>query len=245
MRIAGRRALITGAGSGIGRATAVRLAREGADEVWILDRDAGGAHDTADQVRAAGAKAVVRAFDVTDFARLEAAFAEADAAGGLDIAFNNAGMVVGLELFPETSPERVHAIVDLNLKAVIFGTQYAVRHMRPRGDGVVVNTSSGAALHTGFRDWLYTATKAGVLAFSKSCAPLKDACGVRVNAVLPGLVDTPILKTTGDGELADWMAPILANNRALSPDDIAAAVVRIVEDDDLAGGEVVVSSARA
>jgi 3-oxoacyl-[acyl-carrier protein] reductase len=185
----------------------------------------------------------VQVLDVADFAALEAAFDEADAAGGLDIVFNNAGMVVGLQLFPETSPERVHAIVDVNLKAVIFGTQYAVRQMRKRGGGVVINTASSAALHTGFKDWLYTATKAGVLAFSKSCLPLKEAANIRVNTVLPGLVDTPILKTTGDGDFAEWMAPILANNRALQPQDIAEAVIRIIEDDEMAGEQVVVSAA--
>jgi NAD(P)-dependent dehydrogenase (short-subunit alcohol dehydrogenase family) len=242
MDIAGKSALITGAGSGIGRATAVMLAQKGARRVWLVDRDEAGAQATAEAVQALGCEGLVRAFDVTDWARLEACFAQADEAGGLDIVFNNAGMVVGLQLFPETSPERLHAIIDLNLTAVILGTQYAVRQMRKRGGGVVINTSSGAALHTGFRDWLYTATKAGVLAFSKSCAPLKEACNVRVNAVLPGLVDTPILKTTGDGEFADWMAPILASNTALMPEDIAAAVVGIVEDDSLAGEQVVVAS---
>lgn len=234
MNIRGKTALVTGAGSGIGRSTAVMLAERGAARVWLLDRDEAGAGQTAQRLTELGCDGIVRAFDVTDFARLEGVFAEAEARGGLDIVFNNAGMVVGLELFPETSAERIHAIVDLNLKAVIFGTQFAVRQMRGRG-GVVVNTSSGAALHTGFRDWLYTATKAGVLAFSKSCLPLKDTCNVRVNAVLPGLVDTPILKTTGDGELADWMAPILASNVALPPEAIAEAVTRIVEDDAMAG----------
>lgn len=235
MNIRGKAALVTGAGSGIGRATAVMLAERGAARVWLLDRDEAGARQTAQRLAELDCDGVVRAFDVTDFARLEAVFAEAEARGGLDIVFNNAGMVVGLELFPETSAERIHAIVDLNLKAVIFGTQFAVRQMSRRGGGVVVNTSSGAALHTGFRDWLYTATKAGVLAFSKSCQPLKAACNVRVNAVLPGLVDTPILKTTGDGELADWMAPILAANTALPPEAIAGAVIGIVEDDEMAG----------
>jgi NAD(P)-dependent dehydrogenase (short-subunit alcohol dehydrogenase family) len=243
MEIAGKSALITGAGSGIGRATAIMLAEKGARRVWLLDRDEGGATATAEALRGLGCEGLVRAFDVTDWERLEACFAEADAAGGLDIVFNNAGMVVGLQLFPDTSAERLHGIVDLNLTAVLLGTQHAVRQMRRRGGGVVINTSSGAALHTGFRDWLYTATKAAVLAFSKSCAPLHAACNVRVNTVLPGLVDTPILKTTGDGDFAEWMAPILANNVALRPEDIAAAVVGIIEDDTLAGEQVVVASA--
>jgi NAD(P)-dependent dehydrogenase (short-subunit alcohol dehydrogenase family) len=242
MDIKGKTALVTGAGSGIGQATAVMLAGKGARRIWLLDRDAMGARRTAAMLPD-GCEGVVRVLDVADFRALEAAFDDADAGGGLDIVFNNAGMVVGLQLFPDTSPERIHAIVDVNLKAVIFGTQFAVRQMRKRGGGVVINTASSAALHTGFKDWLYTATKAGVLAFSKSCLPLKDECNVRVNTVLPGLVDTPILKTTGDGDFAPWMAPILANNRALRPEDIAEAVVRIVEDDDLAGEQVVVSSA--
>jgi 3-oxoacyl-[acyl-carrier protein] reductase len=242
MDIRGKTALITGAGSGIGRATAVALAEKGAKAVWLVDRDAEGALGTAELVGCKGAEAPVRAIDVTDFAKLESVFKEADEAGGLDIVFNNAGMVVGLQLFPDTSPERVHAIVDLNLKAVIFGTQYAVQQMTKRGRGVVVNTCSTAALHTGYRDFLYTATKAAVLSFSKSCAPLAESHGVRVNTVLPGLVNTPILKTTGDGELAPWMVPILASNKALEPEDIAVAVVRIVEDDSMAGEQVEVRS---
>lgn len=242
MEIKGKSALVTGAGSGIGRATAVMLAQKGAKTVWLLDREESGARAAAQTLKGLGCEGLVRVLDVADFPALEAVFDEADAAGGLDIVFNNAGMVVGLQLFPETSPERVHAIVDVNLKAVIFGTQYAVRQMRNRGGGVIVNTSSSAALHTGFRDFLYTATKAAVLSFSKSCLPLKEAHNIRVNAVLPGLVNTPILKTTGDGELPDWMVPILADNRALEPEDIAQAVVRIIEDDDLAGEQVVVAS---
>lgn len=242
MDINGKTALVTGAGSGIGRATAVMLAQKRARLIWLVDRERAAAEETA-RLLPNGCEGRVQVLDVADFAALEAAFDEADAAGGLDIVFNNAGMVVGLQLFPETSPERVHAIVDVNLKAVIFGTQYAVRQMRKRGGGVVINTASSAALHTGFKDWLYTATKAGVLAFSKSCLPLKEAANIRVNTVLPGLVDTPILKTTGDGDFAEWMAPILANNRALQPQDIAEAVIRIIEDDEMAGEQVVVSAA--
>ncbi|MEO8114991.1 MAG: SDR family NAD(P)-dependent oxidoreductase [Phenylobacterium sp.] len=239
MDIRGKTALITGAGSGIGRAAAVAFAEKGARRVWLVDRDEAGAKATAESLRALGCEGLVRAVDVTDFAALKAVFAEAGS--DLDIVFNNAGMVVGLQLFPDTSPERVHAIVDLNLKAVIFGTQWAVRQMKGKG-GVVINTCSTAALHTGYVDFLYTATKAAVLSFSKACKPLAETHGVRVNTVLPGLVNTPILMTTGDGELAPWMAPILASNKALEPEDIAVAVVRMVEDDAMAGEAVEVRS---
>jgi 3-oxoacyl-[acyl-carrier protein] reductase len=242
LNIEGKTALITGAASGIGRATAVALAQKGARRVWLLDREETGARETAQKLQALGCEGLVRAFDITDFAKLEAAFAEAGTQGGLDIVFNNAGMVVGLKVFPDTPPEKVRAIVDLNLTAVIFGTQWAVRQMARRGGGVVVNTCSTAALHTGYIDFLYTATKAAVLSFSKACKPLKETHGVRVNTVLPGLVNTPILLTTGDGELAPWMGPILASNKALEPEDIAQAVVRIVEDDEMAGEAVEVRS---
>src|SRR3546814_1959725 len=84
---------------------------------------------------------------------------------------------------------------------------------------------------------MYATTKAAVMRFTRCCAPLKDECKVRVAGMLPGLVDTPILDTTGAGGKSDWMETVLANNEACRPEDIAEGVAALIEDDSLAGGD--------
>ena len=245
MNIAGKTALITGGGSGIGRATAQALAAKGAKRIWIVDRDAVTAEETAALLRPLGVEAIVRVFDVGDLAALTAVFEEADAAGGLDIVFNNAGVLAGKQLFPDTPLKRIESIVAVNITAVILGTQLGIAHMSKRGGGVVVNTGSTVAFHARHRDYLYTMSKAAVVSFSAACAPLFETTGVRVNTVLPGLVNTPILLQTGDGELADYMIPIIANNPALEPQDIACGVISLIEDDTRNGEQLVVSAGPA
>jgi 3-oxoacyl-[acyl-carrier protein] reductase len=109
--------------------------------------------------------------------------------------------------------------------------------MQPRGGGVIVQTVSTVALGSGFYDALYAATKTGLMMFLRCCGGLQEQMGVRVVGVLPGLVDTGILKTTGGDDYAPWMHTILANNPACRPDDIAAAVIDLIEDDSVAGGD--------
>ncbi len=102
---------------------------------------------------------------------------------------------------------------------------------------MIVNTVSTVALADGFADALYAASKAGLLMFTRCCAPLKEAMNVRVAGVLPGLTDTPILQKTGSGgRPAPWMGPILSGT-ACAPLDIAEAVVDLIEDDALLGGD--------
>src|SRR3546814_2832640 len=84
---------------------------------------------------------------------------------------------------------------------------------------------------------MYATTKAAVMMFTRGCASLKEECNVRVAGMLPGLVDTPILDTTGDGGKSEWMKMVLANNEACRPEDIAEGVMALIEDDRLAGGE--------
>ena len=239
MDLAGSNAFITGGGSGIGRATAIGLAAAGARHVHILDVVESGARETAALVADAGAGATVHVVDVAQHQDLAAAFEVASRAGPLDIVFNNAGIVTGAHLFPDTPVERIQRIIAVNITAVVVGTQLAVAHMANRG-GVVVNTASTTALHTRFRDYLYSMTKTAILSFTGSCAPLVESHKVRVTAVIPSLVATPILDTTGGDRRADWMEPVLADNFALEPEDVAAAVLQLIRDDHNAGGHVVV-----
>lgn len=233
MRIEGRSALVTGAGSGIGRATATLLARRGAARVGLVDVNRSGLEESAALVEAAGARASVHVCDVADPAALDATFAAFTAEGPLDIVHNNAGVVSGAHMFPGAAADRIARLFAINIEGVVIGTKLALEHMP--GGGVVVNTGSTAHNNTGFRDILYSTSKAAVVQFTGACGQLFATTGVRVCAVNPTLVDTPILDTTGGAACADWMAPVLANNRALPPEAIAEQVVALIEDDEAVG----------
>ena len=241
MKISGTHALITGGGSGIGRATAIAIAERGAAHLTLLDVNAAGLKETAKLVRQAGATATTITCDVSDAAALTRAFATAAEAAPIDIVYNNAGVVSGAHLFPVAPVERVAQIFAININAVVIGTQLAVEYMAGRG-GVVVNTVSTAHDNVGFRDILYTTSKAAVNQFTKAAAQIHAPTGVRVCGVSPGLVNTPILDTTGGDRRAEWMVPILANNLAMPPHAIADAVVQQSEDDTAVGTIITIVS---
>ena len=234
MDINGKRAIVTGSAGGIGRATAAMLAARGAAEIALVDVNEAGLAETARLVEAQGAKASVHPLDLSDIAATEAWFS---AHGDVDILHNNAGVVSGLPQFPDVDAARIRWIIDVNITSLVTATQIAVQAMKKRGGGVIVNTVSTVALGTGFYDAMYATTKAAVMMFTRCCAPLKDECNVRVAGMLPGLVDTPILDTTGAGGKSEWMKTVLANNEACKPEDIARGVVTLIEDDNLAGGD--------
>lgn len=234
MDIKGKRAIVTGSASGIGRATARMLAERGAADIALVDIDVAGLEESARLIAARGGRASVHRLDLADIAETEAWFM---AHGDVDILHNNAGVVSGANQFPEMAADRIGWVVDINLTSLVVATQVAAQAMRARGGGVIVNTVSTVALGAGFRDAMYATTKAGVMMFTRCCASLKDEWNVRVAGVLPGLTDTPILHTTGGDRAADWMAPVLANNERCQPEDIAAAVIDLIEDDALAGGD--------
>ena len=139
-------------------------------------------------------------------------FAEAERHfGGVDIVHNNAGLIGGEPLWPDVPLEKLMAVITVNLGGVAMGTQEGIHTLRRRGGGVIVNTASIAALGPMPADPVYSATKAGVVRITESCAGLA-AEGIRVNAVLPGVVDTDMTnKHTGDGTRpAAWLQPLLA-----------------------------------
>lgn len=244
MEVSGKVAIVTGAASGIGRATAIALAKAGARGVVLADIDSAGIEVSADLLTAAhgDCKPICAKTDVTELASLEALYETALAEfGSFDIVFNNAGIVSGPPPFPDTAAERVKLVIDIDLSSVIVSTQLAVRHLRERG-GVIVNTASTGGLNPYLADAPYAAAKAGVIMFSRSCKDLHAACNIRVNAVCPGVTETPILEKLGGGSRPEWLTPIMENIRVLTADDIAKAVLDIIGDDNMAGEYVVVSN---
>jgi NAD(P)-dependent dehydrogenase (short-subunit alcohol dehydrogenase family) len=237
MEIKGRVALVTGGASGIGRATVVALAAEGAS-VMLLDLDATGASETIDQTAAAD-RVEFRACDVTDPAELAAAFDSTLVRfGRLDIVANIAGIGDG-DLFAD-DPGNWRRVVDIDLMALIDSTRLAVRAMRHCGrGGVIINLASLIGLHPMAGAPVYSAAKAGVVGFTRSLADLADESAVRVNAICPELVDTPLALAMGD----DVLAELRADGRILAPEDIAACVVRLIEDDTRAGAILQITKA--
>jgi NAD(P)-dependent dehydrogenase (short-subunit alcohol dehydrogenase family) len=236
MEIAGKTAIVTGAGSGIGRACADSLAALGA-AVLVADIDEDGGHGTVATITQAGGTAVFVHVDVRRLEDLSAMFdVAADHFGGLDILCNNAGVVCGEPLWPATDPHTLASQVAVNLGAVILGTRLAIDRFGARGGGVVVNIASIGALLPLEEEPGYSATKAGVVMFTRACANLHRTHNIRVNAVLPALVDTPLLAKSGDGSTeAAWASQARQLLPLLSPDDVAAAVIDLVQDESVAG----------
>jgi len=222
--------VITGAGSGIGRATAVRLAREGAS-VIVADLDDPGARETVARITEVGGAAAAVEADVTreTDARRMLATAE-ERYGGVDILCNNAGITTGTLDFTQATSDQWQRVLDVNLRAVILGTHLALPLLRRRGGGAIVHTASLAAF-VGFPpDPVYAATKAGVVMFTHSLGPLA-AEGIRVNCICPGVVNTPMLRRAQGDEQPAWLGTV----PLLQPEDIADGIVQLITDDTAAG----------
>ena len=228
----GEVALVTGAGGGIGAATARLFAAEGA-RVLVVDIDAAGADATAAGIVADGGAAVGLGADVTDEAQVEAAVATAlERWGRLDCAHNNAGTSGTPAAFTDLSLQDWDAVVRLNLTGVFLCMKHELRVMAPAGRGAIVNTSSGAGV-IGFPSLPhYVASKHGVLGLTKTAAQEYARSGVRVNAICPGTTDTPMMQAFigGDPGVEKMMKRTVPTGELGRPEQVAEAVVWLCSD---------------
>jgi NAD(P)-dependent dehydrogenase (short-subunit alcohol dehydrogenase family) len=237
MRFSGKVAVVTGAASGIGHATALRFAEEGATVV-AGDIDAGGGQELADTSN--GRIRFVRT-DVTVEADILALLAEAERLGGPDILFNNAGAGGQRGRIDEIDAGGWDSTINLLLRSVALGIRHAAPLMARKGGGAIVNTASVAALSTGMAPTAYSVAKGGVLHLTKLAAADLARHRIRVNAVCPGFITTNIFTSAigldGDSRaqanamlegVAGGYQPIQRPGR---PEDIAAAVAFLASND--------------
>ena len=195
-RLEGRVALVTGAGSGIGRESATLFAAEGA-RVVVADLDPAGGGETVAAIEASGGEAAFVKVDVSVAAEVEAAVAAAESRfGALHVLFNNAGIFPGADGSPVDTPEDVwDQVMNVNLKSVFLGCKYGIPALLRAGGGSIVNTASFVAVMGAATSQIaYTASKGGVLAMTREIAVEYARQGIRANALCPGPVNTPLLQ---------------------------------------------------
>jgi len=228
MRLADGTVLITGSGSGIGRATALRCAEEGA-RVVVTDVDESSGRETVASIVDDGGDAFFRRLDVTEYNAFRRVITDVDEEYGLEFLVNNAGITQDTS-FQRTTPTERDRLLAANLLGAWNGCHVAVPHLP--GGGAIVNVSSVGAIH-GLPDAAtYALCKAAVSNLTKSLAGALGGEGIRVNAVLPGRVETPLLTANlGDDADTDRLKEEHALGRFGQPDEIAACIAFLLGDD--------------
>jgi NAD(P)-dependent dehydrogenase (short-subunit alcohol dehydrogenase family) len=225
--VAGKVALVTGGGSGIGRASALAFAREGA-KVVVADVAVEGGEETVRLIQQSGGEAIFGKTDVSRAAEVEALVSRAvQTYGRLDCAHNNAGIEGAAATTIDYAEDAWERVIAINLKGVWLCMKYEIPHLLKQGGGAIVNTASTAGL-VGYRGGsAYVASKHGVVGLTKTAALEYAKAGVRVNAVCPGAIDTPMMgRLTGHRpQRAERMAAAEPVGRMGQPEEIAQAVV--------------------
>ena len=230
---AGKVAFVTGAANGIGRTTAMAFAQAGAN-VAVVDLSDNGVAEVVKAIEAAGGRAIGITCDVSKGEDVRAALDKTvDAFGGIDIAFNNAGIEQQQIPLADLSEEEFDRLTAIDLRGVFLCMKYQIPLMKQRGGGAIVNTSSGAGIVGIAGQAGYVAVKHGVIGLSRSAALeyIKDK--VRVNVICPGVVETPMITDRVSGGTEEGRKKMIAQEpigRMGKPEEIAAAVLYMCSD---------------
>ncbi|MGH7962873.1 MAG: SDR family NAD(P)-dependent oxidoreductase [Candidatus Binatia bacterium] len=230
--LTGKTVIVTGGGSGIGRAIARRLGREGC-HVGIFDLSQSGAEETAGLIREAGGQALVQVVDITNSARVNQAVAAFEAeASPVAVLVNNAGWDK-VEPFIKSTEATWDKVLAINLKGPIICARAVLDGMIARRAGKIISIGSDAGRVGSTGEAVYSAAKGGIIAFSKTLAREVARYGINVNAVCPGPTNTPLFQgVTGDNpRLADALKAAIPLGRLGEPDDIAGVIAFLASDD--------------
>lgn len=235
MRLKDKVSLITGAASGMGRATAILFAREGS-KVAAADVDEAGGRKTVDLIHEIGGDAFFVKADVSREADARNMVEQTVARyGRLDILFNNAGVEQGVEL-TEMTEQEWDRVVDIDLKGVFLGSKYGIREMLKTGGGVIISTASISGILAQNSLPAYNAAKAGVINLTHNIALEYGPRNIRANAICPGAIETPMLKRAFDGKpenepIRKYFHHTVPLHRLGQPEDIAKAALFLASDD--------------
>src|SRR5579885_207315 len=236
MKLADKVAVITGAGSGMGKAAALLFAAEGA-AIAAVDVNAPAAEQTASEIAANGGKAIAVGADVSSSAEVQRMFARtADHFGRLDVVYNNAGTIEKNEMLHEIGDDEFARVLDVNLRGVFFGIKYAVPHLIKAGGGSIINTASvgGLKAFTGKPD--YTSSKAAVIAMTQVAGLQYGRHKIRVNCICPGIIYTGMSRRVHREQFGKELDPaikgrISALGRIGMPEDVARVALFLASDD--------------
>jgi len=235
MRLKDKVAIVTGAARGIGRASAILFAKEGA-KVTVADNRADLGQETVRLIEEAGGQARFVLTDVADEKQVRALVDGTVAEWGkLDILFNNAGIVL-VKFLEDTTVAEWDRLMGVNLKSIFLSVKYAVPHMKRQGGGVILNTASIGSFIGQYKTPAYIASKGAVMLLTKSLALDYGADNIRVNCICPGITDTPMLREhiEASGDPAAVIRERTARvpiGRFLTPEDLARAALYLVSDE--------------
>jgi len=230
LRLANKVAIITGGGSGIGKASAYLFAKEGA-KVVIAERTIATGEETADAIRSSGGEAIFVRTDVTRAPEVENLMSVTmDRFGKIDILFNNAG-IIRIRPIEEMDESTWDQIFALNVKSIFLATKYAVPGMKRAAKGVIINNASTGAIRPRMYFSAYAASKGAVISLTKAMALELAPHNIRVNCVVPGFTETPMIEVLTEEQKQAVANTIPLGRRAAKPEDTAYAALYLASDE--------------